>query len=500
MNNYILVLDRGSTNIKAVVFDTEGNEVRCCNVPCETPTSKEPGWWEQDINDVWEKTALAINTLFKTTSILPDEIIGVIPAGQGNGLIVIDQQGNLLRQGILSLDSRASEIFDGWVQEGKYQQAVSKVGFPFNAGSPLPLLAWLKRNDENTYAKIDKILFSKDWIKYKLCGEICTDYSDASGAGLIELDSNSYAHDVFRSLKLTEVSKMLPDLKMTHEIVGSVDASAAEKTGLNVGTPVLCGAHDMGAFPFGIGTVDERQLVSVMGTWGLNLLPIKKIEGHQVIFNHVVPDYYLTGIGDGNAGGCLDIMLSHLCQEEKNDAEKLGIDFYQHIESKISRDITSIVFLPYLFGSAFVPNATASLIGLKNWHTKFDILSAIYEGIVMGYYKNIISIPKYEKIDTIWLIGGGMKSEIFGQLFADISGFNVKIPSSKEVTARGCAMCALVGLGLRENHDLAAIPINIDKIFYPNKDKSEKYKEKFVIFNEIFEQNKRTFDKLNNFN
>ncbi|HBC3431799.1 TPA: hypothetical protein KDY17_004682, partial [Vibrio parahaemolyticus] len=114
MNNYILVLDRGSTNIKAVVFDTEGNEVRCCNVPCETPTSKEPGWWEQDINDVWEKTALAINTLFKTTSILPDEIIGVIPAGQGNGLIVIDQQGNLLRQGILSLDSRASEIFDGW--------------------------------------------------------------------------------------------------------------------------------------------------------------------------------------------------------------------------------------------------------------------------------------------------------------------------------------------------------------------------------------------------
>ncbi len=500
MNKYILVLDRGSTNIKAVVFDTEGNEMYCCSAPCEKPVSLNPGWCEQDIDDVWYKTVAAISELFKTTPVVPDDIIGVITSGQGNGLIAIDKNNHLVRAGILSLDSRAADIHNRWIGDGRYDEAIAKVGMPFAVGSPLPLLAWFKENSLDEFNKMDTVLFSKDWLRFKLSGTKCTDFSDASGAGLVELETNQYAYDVFQKLDLDDIAGLLPEIKPTHEVVGEVTQEAAQETGLKQGTPVLCGAHDMGAFPFGIGRVDEKQLVTVIGTWGLNLLPIKNPQGYPAVFSHTVPDYYLAGIGDGNAGGCLDIMLDHFCQDEKKEAEKRNISFHELVESKIDTKINGIIFHPFMFGSLFNTDAMAGLYGLRSWHTKSDILSAIYEGIVMGYHSNISLIPDYQNIEAIWLIGGGMKSNIFGQMFADITGFTVNIPEGYEITARGCALSALVGLGICENHQQASLASKIKKQFHPDKERHQKYREKFEVFNKISEKQYVVWKELNKFN
>ncbi len=500
MNNYILVLDRGSTNIKAVIFDTEGNELYCSASPCEKPVSLNPGWSEQDIDNVWQKTVTAISQLFATTPVVPEDIIGVITSGQGNGLIAINEHNQLVRAGILSLDSRAADIHTRWIEDGRYDEAIATVGMPFAVGSPLPLLAWFKEYRRDEFNQIDTVLFSKDWLRFKLSGTKCTDLSDASGAGLVKLGTDDYAYDLFRKLDLEDIADRLPQIKPTHEVVGEVTVQAAKETGLKPGTPVLCGAHDMGAFPFGIGRIDEKQLVSVIGTWGLNVLPVKAPQGYPAVFNHTVPDYYLAGIGDGNAGGCLDIMLEHFCHDEKKESEVRNISFHQLVESKITTKINGIIFHPFIFGSLFNTDAAAGLYGLRSWHTKSDILSAIYEGIVMGYYSNIRLIPGYQNLEAIWLIGGGGKSNIFGQMFADITGLTINIPEGSEITARGCALNALVGLGICNDHQEASIPTKIKKQFKPSKERHQKYQKKFDVFNSISEKQYLIWKELNQFN
>ena len=486
MTPYVLTVDRGSTNVKAVLFDTLGQEVRLASRPSQRPSSPHAGWCEQDMAQMWADAAGAIRDVLSVDQGTPD-ILGVFVTGQGNGLMPLDKDGRPSRAGILSLDSRATDILTGWKADGRYMQAAQTVGMPFAVGSPLPLLAWFKANSPDEFAAMDKIVFSKDWIRQQLCGVLCTDPSDASGAGLMNLAQKRYAGEVFELLELDGIRSKLPDIRASNEVVGHVTLAASEATGLPVGTPVFCGAHDIGAFPFGVGSLDPRQLVSVVGTWGLNLLPVKDPAGAMAAFLHTVPEYFLAVFGDGNSGGCLDAMIKLLCAHECDEATKEGISVYHFIDRMIAgRKPSSVVFQPYMFGSPLNPLASAGLVGMRSWHERADVLRAIYEGIAFGHWANIQFIPGKEQLAAIWLIGGGSNSRMFGQLFADVTGLPVKVPRHKEVTARGGALLALVGLGLFASYEDACREPELEATYVPNDELRSYYQEKFQVFNALF--------------
>lgn len=486
MSQCVLVVDRGSTNVKAVLFDTLGQEIRLASRPSQKPLSPHASWYEQDMAQMWDDTVAAIREVLSDEG-SPREILGVFVAGQGNGLMPLGKDLRPSRAGILSLDSRASEIFTAWQADGRYQQAAQTVGMPFAVGSPLPLLAWFKEHAAQEYAAMHKVVFSKDWIRQQLCGVLCTDPSDASGAGLMNLAENRYAQEIFNLLGLDDIRSKLPDIRPSNEIVGHVTLAASRATGLLAGTPVFCGAHDIGAFPFGVGSLDSRQLVTVLGTWGLNLLPVKTPAGAVAAFFHTVPNYFLAVFGDGNSGGCLDAMISLLCAQECDKASQEGISVYAYIDRMISgREPSSVLFQPYMFGSPLNPGASAGFTGLRSWHDRADLLRAIYEGIVFGHLANIQLIPGQDKLEAIWLIGGGSNSPVVGQLFADITGLPVKIPRHKEITARGGALLALVGLGVYASYADACREPALDAIYVPNEAQRSYYQEKFRIFSELF--------------
>lgn len=501
MKQYVMVVDRGSTNVKAVVFDKMGNEILSSSYASQKPVSYNPGWWEQDMDLIWASTSNAIKGVFSSGKVKADDIMGVFVTGQGNGLMPIDKNGKPARMGVLSLDSRAAEIYDMWNEDGRYNEAIKILGMPFVVGSPLPILAWLKKYNRKEFDNIDKILFSKDWIRYKLCGNACTDQTDVSGAGMMDIQKYDYAYDVFSMLDLDEIKDKLPIIRKSHEVVGEVTKQASYETGLNEGTKVLCGAQDTCAYPFGIGTLSNRQLVSVVGTWGMNIVATQDISNALVAIYHSVPDYFITGFGDGNSGGCLDIMVNNFCQEEKLEAFQTGKSVYELIENKI-KDLkpTGIIFQPFVFGSLFNSSESAGFYGIKNWHSKADILKAVYEGIVMGHCMYIKAIPGNEDFEAIWLIGGGAKGEVFGQTFADVLNIPVRIAETSEITARGGAMNAFVGLGVYENHEQACIPPKIKKEFIPNPENHKFYSEKFRLFCKIRETNRDIWSEIDNIN
>lgn len=500
-NEYVIAVDRGSTNVKAVVFDVKGNEISSSSYPCQRPVSIKPGWWEQDMVEMWESARKSIKGLFDSGEFVPDDIKGIFVTGQGNGLMPIDKNGNPSRSGILSLDSRSANIHAKWVSDGRLEKATKTAGIPIAVGGPLPILAWLKSNEEEEFENIEKILFSKDWIRYKLSGVICTDPTDASGAGLMDLSKNDYAWDTFKLLELDEIVDKLPPLYPSHEKVGEITKEASIATGLNEGTAVLCGAHDICSYPFGIGSLDSKELVSVVGTWGFNSVPAKTTEGAVAALYHTVPGYYLACMGDGNSGGCIDIMLSKICGEEMNKADELNISHFEYIENMIKTEKPNgILFQPFIFGSIFNNSASAGIYGLKNWHTKSQLLYSIFEGIVMGHYYYMHILPGFSEFNSLWLIGGGAKSGVIGQLFANVTGLTVKVPKTLEITARGGAMNAWVGLGVYKNHEDACIPPEIRSTYEPDPELHEFYKKKFELFMKLNETNKDIWTELESMN
>lgn len=485
MNKYVLSIDRGSTNIKAVVFDQDGNEIAGATVPCNNLHSKHTGFWEQDVEKIWETTVTAINQLWASGT-KPNEIIGVTLTGQGNGLIGLDKNGNLVRDGIHSLDSRANEIIAEWSQDPNYGKITKKLGIPLNGGSPLPIAKWIEINEPENYQKIDKIIFSKDLIRYCLSNQICSDYTDVGGASLINLDTGQIATDIFKHFGLESLSSKIPPIKHSHEITGYVTSDAAKQTGLLQDTPIFAGAHDICAYQFGIGNFATDQLVTIIGTWGMGQVTSDTYKDSIAPIYHIVPHKYISLLGDGNSGGCLDILLENFAKFDKVSGLETEKSVYQVVEDKVlNSNPNGIIFLPFLFGNLANPDASGGLFGLKNWHVSSDIFRAIYEGIIFGHHFNNSLLPNFAELKGIWLIGGGSKSKLFGQMLADLSQKNVYVPDVEAVGARGVAMSAWVGLNYYPDFESACIATNISKTFTPNPQMYEYYEKKYEIYKNL---------------
>ena len=498
MKKYVIVVDRGSTNVKTVVFNTKAEVVLTTTYPNPEPIFPQPGWRELDMELNWKSVANAIKRIFEN-NIQPEEILGVIITGQGSGMTFIDKNGKATS--ISSLDNRTADIYKEWQADGRFDKAAKLSGTIFIAASALPLLAWFKANAPDVYQSIDTVMFIIDWINYKLTGVIGTQWTDVSQAGMMDLRTGEceYAYDVLELLGIGDIKDKLPPVQKCHEIRGTVTKEAAEQTGLPEGTPVLSGIYDISAFPFGVGTVNPKELVHAIGTWGITFRPVASIEecGMMSLY-HPVPGYYLTGMGESIAGCCLDYILDTLCEYEKQEAEKKGMSVYQYVEDMIvDREPTGILFQPYPFGNIFNKQAGAGFCGIKSWHTKADMLRAVYEGIVMGFKAYCTAlISDYDKCDVHWLVGGGAKSKVFGQMFADVFGVTVKVPVTSEITARGAALNALVGLGVCKNHEEAFIPVEVKAEYKPNKDRQEFYAKKFEVFNELIQSLEGAWSKL----
>jgi len=191
-------------------------------------------------------------------------------------------------------------------------------------------------------------------------------------------------------------------------------------------------------------------------------------------------------------------MIRLLCADERQEAAKQGLSVYQHIDRIIAgRKPSGVLFLPYLFGSPLNPSASASFVGLRSWHARADVLRAIYEGIAFGHWANIQFIPGKENLTAIWLIGGGSSSPVVGQLFADVTGLPIKVPKLKEITARGGALLALVGLGRFASYEDACREPELEATYTPDPSLRSYYQEKFRIFNALFAAQAESFSALN---
>lgn len=294
MKRHLLGIDIGSTLVKAALFDVRGRELAVASRKVHHH-SPQPGWDEVDMDSLWQDTAAVVKLAIGKSGIAPESIAVATCTGHGNGLFLLDAEGNPVRAGIGSGDSRAYEYVNRWEAEC-LDQLLPKTMQRLWPGQPNALLAWLKEHETETLRKARWMFMVKDFVRFRLTGQPAMEITDLSGTSLIDVGRGSYDDEILAAWGLDELKPIMPPIVQSAEVCGTITHKAARETGLAEGTPVAGGMFDIDACGLAVGMTDESTLCMVAGTWGNNQYISKTPVVSRDIFmtsRYSIPDYYL---------------------------------------------------------------------------------------------------------------------------------------------------------------------------------------------------------------
>lgn len=382
----ILTIDNGGTNTKAVIFDESGQQLAVSSFPTQR-VEASPGFREIDLNDSWNAICQAIRLVLAQAHVNAAEIGAISCVGHGKGLYALGADGRVFTHGILSTDSRAINLANEFEARNAEIFAISHQHV-MPSQSPV-LLRWLKDNQPDTYAQIDVILAAKDYVRYRLTGQLNQEYGDASGNNLLNLDTQLYDPRLLDFFGIPEMQRALPPLVDATTIVGGVSADAAKTTGLIAGTPVIGGLFDIDAGALATGVLDDTAFSLIAGTWNINVYPAKQLAANESgLMNSLFPTRgYLVEASSPTSAGNLDIMLKMLLSGTNYAESVESGKIYTLLEEMLKATnaaTTKAIFFPFLYGSNSDPSAEGGFLGITSKTSRSDLIRAVYEGITFA--------------------------------------------------------------------------------------------------------------------
>jgi L-xylulokinase len=456
----LLGIDNGLTVTKAVVFDAGGRQLAVARrrVPQSMP---RPHFVERDMDGLWRATAEAIAEALARAGRPASDIAAVAATAHGDGLYLLDAATRPLGPGILSLDSRANETVARWTGTPLMEQALALTGQHPHVSAPSALLAWIRDEEPDRYARIAHVFACKDWLRFCLTGTIGTDRTEAS-TSFTDVRTQDYAPDALALYGLDALAQALPPIAHSAEIVGHVTPEAAALTGLAEGTPVAAGLHDVTASAHGIGAHRPGVAGIVAGTYSINEVVSDKplTDPRWFARNAIEPGLWNNMSISPASAANYDWFLDTLCARDR-EAGDIHALLAPEIDAALARP-SSVIYHPFLFGSPHGTPSSAGFFGLHGWHQRGDMLRAVLEGIAFNHRTHIEALRDGFPFAEARLTGGISRNPAFVQLFADILGLPVTVTETEEAAAWGAALCAGAAAGLYASaaddpRDLSAI-------------------------------------------
>lgn len=492
MTNYFLGIDNGGTMSKAALFDEKGKEIAVATRAVRIYQPKQ-GFSERDALSLWEDTISVIREVLRISDINPSQIIAIAGTGHGNGLYLVDIDGNPVRNAINSTDNRAQSYIDNWLKQGIDGKALPLTAQSIWAAQPNSLLSWLRDNEPETIEKSHWVLMAKDFIRLKLTGEIFAEITDMSGTSLMNVVTGEYDNEVLKIFGIEEFGDMLPPLIGSTDFAGKITKEVAELTGLKAGTPVAGGMFDIDACGLASGIIDNRQMSLVIGTWGNNQYIAQKPLIDKDLFMtsiYSIPGWYLMLEGSPTSASNLDWMINNFL---KNEKEQKGDQFFDWLNKEVENippGSTDIIFLPFLYGCNEKEKIDAGFYNIQGNHTRSHLIRAVYEGIIFSHKSHINRLLKFRDIpEVIRCSGGATQSDVWMQMFADAIGIPMEIPAGSQLGALGAAMAAAVCAGTYKNLQEAVENMTtIQRRFEPESSRESIYKAKYHKYKELILQ------------
>ena len=486
MSPYLLGIDSGNTSTKAVVFDEEGYERGIGSVGNQQ-LNPHPRWVEQDMNTVWENARTAVQEAISAAKIDAGEISAVGVSGHGDGIYLVDENGEPVRHGIQSMDSRAHKLLERLNESGVGDKALEFNGQRPFAALPPVLLAWFKENQPEILEQTRRAVYVKDWIRFKLTGEFATDPSEAS-SGFTDVRTQDYGDEAFSIFDLEEVRGKLPPIVGCAEVVGEITEESARLTGLRAGTPVVGGAHDVDCSSVGVGCVKPGDLTMIAGTWSIN-----EVVNDQPTFNEgaacrnfVEPGLWLNLSASPTSATNLEWFVQRMCPLEARQSKEMGVSPFAFVSGEVEtvmNEESRVFYHPFLYSSPHGDDATGGFFGLRGWHTRGHVLRALLEGIVFNHKTHVDILRNAFDVKRVRLTGGGSTSRIWSQMFADALNETVEVTGAGETGALGAALCAGVGIGVYDSlEDATDNVVRRFRIHEPDPRNSQRLAEAYETY------------------
>jgi xylulokinase len=489
---YYIGIDLGTSSVKLMLVDGFGNikKIVMREYPVFYPNS---GWSEQYPQDWWEAVSSAIPELVEDGE--GKSIRGIGVAGQMHGLVILDDRDNIIRPAILWNDGRTAlqtEYLNNFIGKEKLFEHTGNIAF---AGFTAPKLLWLKENEPENFAKINKIMLPKDYVNYRLTGIHSTDFSDASGTLLLDVKNRKWSSEMLKLCSVRETQ--MPCLYESYEVVGRILPETADKFGISRDVVVVAGAGDNAAAAVGTGTVGEGRCNISLGTSGTIFASSDHFTGDVTkaihSFCHADGGYHLMGC----------ILSAALCSKWFCEGV-LNTRDYGLIEAEIDEELlgrNEVFFLPYLMGERSPINdtdATGLFIGLRPNTTSPQMYLAVLEGVAFAIKDNLDVIEELcVLVSNSSLCGGGARSSLWRQILANVLGIELSIPNTEEGPGYGSAMLAMVGSGKFESAKKCAKElVNIKETIQPDTKLTSLYAERYEKFKYIYPSVKELYKQI----
>ncbi len=486
MGRYIIGVDNGGTFIKAALFDENGNQAAIEKEPSVAMVSKA-GWVELNQERLWEANCKCISRLIHNSEVEPNEIQCIGIAGQGKGLYLVGNNGEVIRNAITSADSRSWEYVEKWKQDGTAEKVFEYTYQGLYTSHPVSILAWLKDNEFDNYNKIQWVFSMKDFLIFRMTGKPVADYCNQSGGSFMNLNTGKYAPEILEMLGIPEIADKLPPLMHSTEVCGGVTKEASLKLGCTEGTKVIVGMFDVDASATAMGIVTESELCMITGTCSVNAYIAKEpVRNHSVLMNsyYCSPGYYFIEEGSNTSAGVLEWVIDILYHLDNQQMQQKGQSIYEVIDKvveKKSPNESDVLFLPFLYGSANNSKSKGVWLGMSPVDTREDMLRAVYEGVVFSHKWHIDRLLKNRPVPkAIRMAGGATNSNVWIQMFADVLQIPVEIVEGQELGVKGAAMAAGIGSGIYNDFvDAANKGSIIRKTVHPDKEFFDNYNKKY---------------------
>jgi xylulokinase len=454
----VLGIDVGTGGSRAAVVSDDGRVIASATVEHVPFASPRTAWAEQDPEDWWRASRLAIREALTASRAEPSSIRAIGLSGQMHGAVLLGAAGAVVRPAIIWCDQR-TEAECRWLSDTiGDDRLLEMTSNPALTNFTLTKLLWVRAHEPDAWRRVRRVLLPKDFVRLRLSGEYATDVTDASGTLMLDVAHRRWSQEIVEATGLD--SSMLPRLFESPEISARVSAPAAAETGLAEGTPIVAGAGDQAAGAVGMGITRPGAVSVTIGTSGVVFaatdLPVLDPQGRLHTFCHAVPDrWHVMGVTQA-AGLSLRWLREQLGLKEQGDE---GYAVMTREAAAIAPGADGVLWAPYLMGERtphLDPGVRAALVGLAANHTRGHIVRAVLEGVAFSLRDsftifNELSMP----IERVRLGGGGARSPLWREIQANVYGHPVETVHADEGAAYGAALLAGVGAGLWPNVDEA---------------------------------------------
>ena len=485
-------VDLGTSACKFLLMDEKGDikNIVSKEYPLEFP---HPGWSQHNPEDWMKAVEEGIPELLAGFD--GNQVAGIGAGGQMHGLVVLDENDQVIRPAILWNDGRTAKQVDD-LNEGigrdKLSEYTANIAF---AGFTAPKLLWMKENEPELFARIAKIMLPKDFINYRLSGVHCTDVSDASGMLLFDVKNKCWSKEMIEICGIKE--SQLAKIFESYEPVGKILPEMADKLGISKDCVIAAGAGDNAAAAVGTGTVGDGACNLSLGTSGTLFISSRNFGVDEKnglhSFAHADGHYHLMACML-SAASCNKWLMEDIYQTKDYAGEQTPIT-----DDKLGRN--HVFFLPYLMGERSPindTNARGTFTGMTMDTTRADLTQAILEGVAFAI-RDSLEIARSQGINvrSSKICGGGAKSALWKKMFANILNVKLEILESEQGPGMGGAMLAMVADGTYP--DVQAVCDALVKVVdtvQPDPELVALYEERYQQFREIYPALKPVFAKL----